>query len=218
LQTEHPINAKERDMNDKKEWTVAKALRQARGSSMRQLAAKSGLSPAQISRIESGQVQQPAPATLVALARALWLNPMPLLILAGHIPDDEARNWIKNVLEPGTEVYLDWHGHNPLSVIAARRTVEDENAPQEEIHRLAFDLFVGEPMVETEWDSSMAMLGVTETDSDQRQLVNLFAQLTAERRERTLANIKDQVTLSRLEIHRDAQESLDRSLPGIAEV
>jgi transcriptional regulator with XRE-family HTH domain len=198
------------------ERTVATALRQARGVSMRQLAAKAGLSPAQISRIESGQVRQPAPATLVALARALWLNPMPLLILAGHIPDGEARSWLKNVLEPETEVYKDWHGHNSLSVIDARRTLEDVNAPQEDVYRIAYDLFVGEPMVETEWDSSMALLGVAETDGDQRQLVNLFAQLTAERRERMLHNLKDQVTLSRLEMHREVEESFDRSLPGIA--
>ena len=199
-----------------KEWTVATALRKARGGSMRELAAQAGLSPAQISRIESGQVQQPTPATLVALARALWLNPMPLLILAGHIPDDEARRWIKNVIEPGTEVYMDWHGHNPLSVIAARRTVEDPSAPQEEIHKLAFDLFVGEPMVETEWDSSMALLGVGETDSAQRELVNLFAQLTGERRERMFIALQDQVTLSRLEMHGEAQASLD-GMPGISE-
>lgn len=52
-------------------------------------------------------------------------------------------------------------------------------------------------MVETEWDSSMAMLGVAETDSAQRRLVNLFAQLTGERRERILADLEDHVTLSR---------------------
>ncbi|HWH09631.1 MAG TPA: helix-turn-helix transcriptional regulator [Solirubrobacteraceae bacterium] len=188
-----------------------------RGGSMRELAAEAGLSTAQISRIESGQVTRPTPATLVALARALWLNPMPLLILAGHIPDDEARGWIKNVLEPGTEVFRDWNGDNPLSVIAARRTAEDENAPREEVHKLAFDLFVGEPMVETEWDSSMALLGVGETDRAQRRLINLFAQLTAERRERMLADLEDQVTLSRIEMHRDADEFLERRLPGIAE-
>ncbi|HEY5196233.1 MAG TPA: helix-turn-helix transcriptional regulator [Solirubrobacteraceae bacterium] len=199
-----------------KDCTVAAALQKARCGSMRELAARAGLSPAQISRIESGQVQQPAPATLVALARALWLNPMPLLILAGHIPDDEARSWIKNVIAPGTEVYLDWHGHNPLAVIDAQRTVEDPSTPQEEIHKLAFDLFVGEPVVETEWDSSMALLGVAETDRAQRQLVNLFAQLTGERRERMLADLKDQVTLSRLEMHSEADASL-HGMPGIAE-
>ena len=199
-----------------KEWTVAKALRQVRRGSMRQLAAEAGLSAAQISRIESGQVQRPAPATLVALARALWLNPMPLLILAGHIPDDEARSWLKNMLEPGTEVYLEWHGHNPLSVIGARRTLDDDDAPQEEIHHLAFDLFVGEPMVETEWDSSMALLGVAETDAAQRRLVNLFAQLTAERRERILADLEDHVVLSRREMHREADEYLE-GIPGVTE-
>ena len=46
----------------------------------------------------------------------------------------------------------------------------------------AFDLFVGEPLVETEWDSSLAALGAATTDAGQRQLINLFGQLTPERR------------------------------------
>lgn len=70
---------------------------------------------------------------------------------------------------------------------------------------------------ETEWDSSMALLGVAETDAAQRRLVNLFAQLTAERRERILADLEDHVVLSRREIHRETDEYLEGRIPGVTE-
>lgn len=181
---------------------------------MRRLAGEAGLSAAQISRLESGQVQQPAAETLVAIARALSLNPMPLLILAGHIPDDEARAWLLNVIQPGSEVYMDWEGSNPLSVIDARRVLHDPNAPLDEIHHLAFDLFVGEPMVETEWEPSLALLGIAGTDPLVRTLIGLVGQLTHERRKGLIAFAEDQVILSRLETHREVTDWFEDRLPN----
>lgn len=190
-------------------WTVAEAIRRARGGSMRKLATAAGLSPAQISRIEAGQVQRPAAETLVAIARALWLNPMPLLILAGHIPDPEARAWLLSVLEPETEVSLDWH---PKSVQAARVVLADDRSPLDDVHKIAFDLFVGEPLVETEWNDALALLGVAGTDRAQRELVTLFSQMSEERRARMLRDARDQVTLSRIEENRLTAEHLDAQL------
>lgn len=190
-------------------WTVAEAVRRARTGSMRKLAEAAGLSPAQISRIEAGQVQQPAAETLVAIARGLWQNPMPLLILAGHIPDAEARAWLLSVLEPETEVYLDWHGYDPASVDEARAVLADEGSTQDQVHKIAFDLFIGEPMAETEWNDSLALLGVGGTDRAQRELITLFSQMTQERREWMLRDARDQVTLSRIELQREAEGYAD---------
>lgn len=196
-------------------WTAGTAVRKARGgTSMRRLAADAGLSAAQISRLESGQVHQPAAETLVAIGRALSLNPMPLLILAGHIPGDEARAWLLNVIQPGSEVYIDWEGANPLSVIDARRVLQDPDSSPEKIHHLAFDLFVGEPMVETEWEPSLALLGVAGTDPLVRTLIGLIGQLTPERRKGLVAFAEDQVVLSRLETHREVTEWLENRLPS----
>lgn len=181
---------------------------------MRGLAAEAGLSPAQISRLESGQVHQPAAETLVSISRALSLNPMPLLILAGHIPNNEARGWLLNIIQPGSEVYIDWEGANPLSVIDARRVLEDPDSQLEDIHHLAFDLFVGEPMVETEWEPSLALLGVAGTDPVVRTLISLVGQMTRERRKRVIAFAEDQVVLSRLESHREVAEWLENRLPS----
>ncbi len=181
---------------------------------MRGLATEAGLSPAQISRLESGQVHQPAAATLVSISRALSLNPMPLLILAGHIPNDEARGWLLNIIQPGSEVYIEWEGANPLSVIDARRVLEDPDSQLEDIHHLAFALFVGEPMVETEWEPSLALLGVAGTDPVVRTLISLVGELTPERRKRVIAFAEDQVVLSRLESHREVAEWLENRLPS----
>jgi len=200
-----------------KELTIAAAIKQVRGKSMRDLANRAGLSVAQISRIEAGQVGQPSAETLVSIAKAEWRNPMPLLILAGHIDDGEARQWLRSVLAPETEVHADWTGHDPASVAAAQAVIDDENAPTVELHRLAFDLFVGEPLVETEWDSSLAALGAATTDAGQRRLINLFGQLTPERREQMLAALEDQVTLSRIEMHREVELSLLKHLDAGSE-
>jgi transcriptional regulator with XRE-family HTH domain len=53
------------------------------GLSVRQLAKRAGVSAATLSRIEADQVRKPGQEILVALARALNRNPLPLLILPG---------------------------------------------------------------------------------------------------------------------------------------
>lgn len=45
---------------------------------------------------------------LVTLARALDRNPLPLLILAGHISGDEARIALEPMLRDGAELPEEW--------------------------------------------------------------------------------------------------------------
>jgi transcriptional regulator with XRE-family HTH domain len=67
--------------------TVADLVKAARGDlSMREVARRSGLSAAQISRIESGDVGQPSVETLTRLARALDRSPEALQIATGRLP------------------------------------------------------------------------------------------------------------------------------------
>ena len=68
--------------------TLAEVIREARVRarlSMRELARRSGLSAAQISRIEAGEVERPVAETLVRLAKALGRDAQLLLVFAGHI-------------------------------------------------------------------------------------------------------------------------------------
>lgn len=64
---------------------VGTVVKRARGPiSIRELGRRSGVSPGQISRIESGETDKPSTETLTALASALGGNPAPLLKAAGY--------------------------------------------------------------------------------------------------------------------------------------
>jgi len=73
------------------------------GLSVRELARRAGVSAAQVSRIEGGQVNRPSREILVALARALNRNPLPLVILAGHLDAREARDALAPLFREGAE-------------------------------------------------------------------------------------------------------------------
>jgi transcriptional regulator with XRE-family HTH domain len=82
--------------------TMAEVTREARlraGLSMRGLARRSGLSAAQVSRIEAGEVERPVAETLVRLAKALDRDAQLLLVFAGHIRGARARQLLREAIE-----------------------------------------------------------------------------------------------------------------------
>src|SRR5438128_3680557 len=84
------------------EQTLAEVTKEARVRarlSMRGLARRSGLSAAQISRIEAGEVERPAAETLVRLAKALDRDAQLLLVFAGHIRGARARQLLREAIE-----------------------------------------------------------------------------------------------------------------------
>jgi transcriptional regulator with XRE-family HTH domain len=94
--------------------TMAEVMREARvraGLSMRRLARRSGLSAAQISRIEAGEVERPVAETLVKLAKALDRDAQLLLVFAGHIRGAKARQLVSQAIEalpePGRAEHAD---------------------------------------------------------------------------------------------------------------
>jgi transcriptional regulator with XRE-family HTH domain len=96
------------------EHTLAEVTKEARVRarlSMRGLARRSGLSAAQISRIEAGEVERPAAETLVKLAKALDRDPQLLLVFAGHIRGARARQLLREAIEalpePGRAEHAD---------------------------------------------------------------------------------------------------------------
>ena len=81
---------------------MAEVTREARvraGLSMRGLARRSGLSAAQVSRIEAGEVERPVAETLVKLAKALDRDAQLLLVFAGHIRGARARLLLRQAIE-----------------------------------------------------------------------------------------------------------------------
>jgi transcriptional regulator with XRE-family HTH domain len=94
--------------------TMAEVTREARvraGLSMRGLARRSGLSAAQVSRIEAGEVERPVAETLVKLAKALDRDAQLLLVFAGHIRGARARQLLREAFEalpePGRAEHAD---------------------------------------------------------------------------------------------------------------
>ena len=93
---------------------MAEVTREARvraGLSMRGLARRSGLSAAQVSRIEAGEVERPAAETLVKLAKALDRDAQLFLVFAGHIRGARARQLLRQAIEalpePGGAAHAD---------------------------------------------------------------------------------------------------------------
>jgi transcriptional regulator with XRE-family HTH domain len=82
--------------------TLAEVIREARVRarlSMRELARRSGLSAAQISRIEAGEVERPVAETLVRLAKALGRDAQLLLVFAGHIRGARAQQLLRQAID-----------------------------------------------------------------------------------------------------------------------
>src|SRR6266536_6674266 len=89
--------------------------------SMRGLARRSGLSAAQVSRIEAGEVERPAAETLVKLGKALDRDAQLLLVFAGHIGGARARQLLRQAIEALPEP-----GRAEQADALARLEAEDE--------------------------------------------------------------------------------------------
>ena len=117
--------------------TMAEVTKEARVRarlSMRGLARRSGLSAAQISRIEAGEVERPVAETLVKLAKALDRDAQLLLVFAGHIRGARARQLLRQAIEARPEPGRAEHGD-----ALARLEAEDERE-----HRVREELAAAE--------------------------------------------------------------------------
>ena len=106
------------------ELTMAELTKEARTRarlSMRGLARRSGLSAAQISRIEAGEVERPVAETLVKLAKALDRDAQLLLVFGGHIRGARARQLLRQAIEALPEP-----GRAEQADALARLEAEDE--------------------------------------------------------------------------------------------
>jgi transcriptional regulator with XRE-family HTH domain len=182
-------------------------VRNACGYSARELARRAGISAAQVSRIESGLVEQPSVATLVALAQALDRNPKPLLILAGHVPRLEALAWLRRVVrehrgsryDPAvdSELVSEWEHGWQERLDEARRLLAEGEPDTGAVGGLAADVFFTSEAEETMWLGSW-LAPEREADTDLQALVELWQQLAAERRAKVLDYAAEQVELTRV--------------------
>jgi transcriptional regulator with XRE-family HTH domain len=138
---------------------VTKEARVRAHLSMRGLARRSGLSAAQISRIEAGEVERPAAETLVRLAKALNRDAQLLLVFAGHLRGARARQLLLEAIEALPEP-----GRAEQADALARIEAEDERE-----RRLREELADAErALAKAQQDVDEARLEVAETKRTKR--------------------------------------------------
>ena len=99
-------------------------VRNERGYSQRDLAEKCGVSPAEISRVESGKRQKPSPAVLRAIAETLVISYPYLLQLAGYM--EESGNGAE---QPATEeVFRDGRTGRIVDISSGAREMMEADA------------------------------------------------------------------------------------------
>src|SRR4029450_5597585 len=139
---------------------VTKEARVRAHLSMRGLARRSGLSAAQISRIEAGEVERPAAETLVRLAKALNRDAQLLLVFAGHLRGARARQLLLEAIEALPEP-----GRAEQADALARIEAEDERE-----RRLREELADAErALAKAQQDLDEARLEVAETKRPKRK-------------------------------------------------
>jgi transcriptional regulator with XRE-family HTH domain len=189
--------------------TISRA-REGFGFSIRELGRRAGVSAAQLSRIEAGQVEQPSIDTLVAVARALDRNPKPLLIVSGHIGRDEALPALRAMFrehrsgeydpEVDSELVDEWaHGWQER-LDEARALLAEDEPDEKALQALAADVFFTYETEETMWwESFLAPLLAEHGGEELREHVRLFLALPYERRAKVTDYLHEQVQLADLD-------------------
>lgn len=155
--------------------------------SIRQLALRAGVSPSQVSRIEAGQVTKPSHEVLIALARALNRNPLPLLIVAGHITGADAQRDLRRLFREGAELPDEWGDWASFSLGEVGELLEAAAPSDEQLRRLAADVFIVQETVETLWNDADQLVAARGTDAETlREVIGILRSVRGERREQWL--------------------------------
>lgn len=156
------------------------------GMSSRQLAVRAEVSPAQVNRIENDQVVRPRREILVALARALNRNPLPLLILAGHVPAEEGRRELQHFFRAGAELPEEWGPWARFDVEHVRALLADPNAHEDDLRAVAADVFRAQETDETLWDDSYELAAARGENAAQLRRLMAIWRTIGEHREKLL--------------------------------
>jgi transcriptional regulator with XRE-family HTH domain len=167
---------------------VIKKARETDGISIRELARRSGISAGQISRIESGETEQPATETLAAIARAFGGSPAPLLRLAGHKGDavEQEIGRIEDSLGDMSDIAGD----------IGDRIIELESSGGSE-DEVAALLFHASRLSRPEY--WLGNMGLDDSADAVAEIMKAWPAITPERRKLILAFVADQEVLSALD-------------------
>ena len=194
------------------EPTVASAIRWGRywtDQSLRRLARSSGVSPAQLSRLEAGQVAQPSVETLVALAPALNIHPTVLLVLGGQLRGEQARLQFHRLLDRASEAIAREYDQEEVERL---HTEVDAAKTDEDLRRLC-PIVIDMPVSEVGWPEGLASL-VPSSLADSgllRELIDAWPELTPERRWRLVELVRDLRVASRPHLPRHGHPPTERN-------
>jgi transcriptional regulator with XRE-family HTH domain len=175
---------------------AVKIGREWSGGSIRELARRSGVSAGQISRIEAGQVTKPSIETLIPLARAMDAHPLTLMVLAGHLSDEEARSALRPLVAEGSSIEEDYGWE---TVAAMRHMLDDPESTEADLRTVAFNLFSTSGAIETTWQESFQDLANAHPGVAGAELGEIAAAwplIAPDRRRRILEFVRDQHALS----------------------
>lgn len=164
---------------------VIQAARREQRISQRELARRSGVSPSQISRIESGETSTPVYWTVDAIAQALGKRGDLLGILA-HVSQD-------SVMEEHVD-YLQRLSGIDFEIVPGEVT----NDQHEKIRAVLYQEILEQSVFEH--------LTGAPNNSHLERVVSCWPGLTDERRKAVAAFVNDQLTLSELERRRGTAE------------
>jgi transcriptional regulator with XRE-family HTH domain len=180
------------------EPTLGSVIRDAReleGISVRELARRSGVSPSQVSRIESGVISRPDQEALKALASALGRASLPLLYLAN--PKTSLAEELHHQTEAEHQRLMQdrglWADGPPYA------EGPDSDATHAALKRYARDVFIHVRQSDVLAGSSIAY---DLPPDDFEALLSHWRAMTPLRRERWLATGADHATLSQIERRR----------------
>lgn len=151
--------------------SVASAVSRARNEAemtVRELAKRAGISHTQIVRLESGEVLKPSREVLVSVSKGLDRNPLPLLILAGHMSVEEAQAAMKPMFREDAELPELWGEWATWPVETINWQLRDPHVSLDALKRVAAEVFSVPESDETMWDPSYRL--AADKGEDARQL------------------------------------------------
>jgi transcriptional regulator with XRE-family HTH domain len=182
---------------------VGDTIRTARESygaylpSLRTFADRSGISAAQVSRIEAGLIDKPSLETLTSIAQALDRNPRFLWIVAGRLTGSEALSVLRSACRPGAELFDEWDDEDATA--EAMRVVGQDAPSEDEMRLLAARIFSTFEVEETLWEGyANEVVGKT-LEPRAKELLDLLRRLPPSSVEKVLEYARDQALATKQE-------------------
>ncbi len=127
-------------------------------------------------------------------------NPLPLMVLAGHMSIDEGRERLGALFRKGAELPGVWDENPRIPLERVREILADPDSDSHDVRVIASDVFAVAETHETMWDESLiALLARGEDSADLRELLDYWNYMGRERRRRLLAYARQLRDLTDLE-------------------